>query len=374
MDPIPLILAANELPIGQDGWMMLAPWGRFPQTARTADGREQRYIQVVDQAAAREILANAQSFTGKALRFFRALPIFLGHPDMPGGAERYPDATPKGTIAEIAVRPESGIWVRPALADSGAALVNGTERLGLSAFWSSVPIGTDGDAIVVRPTRLISAGLTPRPNLPVDMVNDENAKNQNHESTDMDLLKRIIAALAAAGATIANDATEDTALAAIGTLGTDRTKAQQLANERATATTDLATVKARITAVEADLATRTTELANERKERTKLHLDSAIETGRITAAERPTWERRLSADLANEAAALAALTPKIPTQGNPAVDGNRKGNADPSQTPSAQLHLVVNESMRKDGMTYDQAWAQSKVTHAALHEALAKPA
>ncbi|MCC6235715.1 MAG: hypothetical protein IT580_23965 [Verrucomicrobiales bacterium] len=373
MDPIPLILCPNELPVGQDGWMMLAPWGRFPQTAHTPDGREQRYIQVVDPEAARELLANAKSFTGRALRFFRALPIFLGHPDRPGGKARYPDATPKGTIADIEIRPESGIWVRPALADSGADLVNGDQRLGLSPFWSARPVGTEGDAIVVRPTRLISAGLTPRPNLPVDMVNDENAKNQNHENTDMDLLKRIIAALAAAGATIANDATEDTAIAAIGTLGTDRTKAQQLANERATATTELTTAKARITTVEADLAARTTELANERKERVKLHLDSAIETGRITAAERPVWERRLTADLANEAPALAALTPKIPTQGNPAVDGNRKGH-DPAQSPSAQLHLVVNESMRKDGMTYDEAWAKSKSTHAALHEALAKPA
>lgn len=370
MEPVTLILAQNEIAAGTDGWMMLAPWGRHPQVARGADGRERRYIQVVDAAAAREILANARSFTGKALRFFRALPIFLGHPDAPNSSNRYPDTESKGTIAEIEVREDSGIWVRPALSESGAALINGDTKLGLSPYWSARAIGTEGDAVVVRPTRLISAGLTPRPNLPVDMVNHRSeGDNHNTKTTDMELLQRIIAALAAAGASIPNDANADAAVAAIAQLGQDRITAQTLANERATTGTELATAKARITALESELGGRTTELANERKARVTAILDGATESGRITAADRPVWERRLTADIANESAALAALKPIVPTSGHPGVQGDRKESA--GGNPQVQLLAICNEEMRAKSITFDQAWVQSKITHPALHEALA---
>ena len=188
--------------------------------------------------------------------------------------------------------------------------------------------------------------LTPVPNLPVQMLNDASASaaaaaaskktGDLPNAQTMDRTK-LIAALIAAGASLAADANDDTVLGAVNDLGKRAGSVTSLANEKAAVDTKLANaqaeaadLKTKLTAAEEKAKTAETTLANERTARVTDLLDGAIQTGRITPAEKPTWERRLKADFANEAPALAALEPKVKLAGM--ANGERKaGEKDPNK-------------------------------------------
>jgi hypothetical protein len=80
----------------------------------------------------------------------------------------------------------------------------------------------------------------------------------------------------------------------------------ELANEKTARTAD-------VTKLKGERDTAKTEFANERTARIADLLGAAIKDGRITAAEKADWERRLGTDFANESVALGKLTAKVKT-------------------------------------------------------------
>lgn len=331
----------NALAVGSDGWAQLAPFGDHPGVA-WVNGQPRPAIQRVDAEAGRVIKEALHGWIGKALRFFNDVPLYHGHPDVPAIAARYPDAERKGSITDLEVRPD-GIYVRLALTNDGQALLHATTGIGLSAYVDAQAIGQDGDTVIARWSRLRSVGLTDKPNLPVQLINES-----------IDMTPQLIATLNASGITLANDASPEQVQQAIGTLARQRDDALTLANQRATQLATLTTERDQFLSGR-DQAKA--ELANERTARIKEALDHAVESGRIAEADRGTWEPRLTANFANESAALAKLKPQWKVAQQTEADGKRVAN----QSSAVQLiNTAVAEIQKEDSsLTFQQAFLRA---------------
>lgn len=333
-----IVQLANQVDILEDGWAMLAPFGDFPGVALTNDGPRPA-VQRVDREAGEALARSLKGFAGKASRFFRGVPIFAGHPDVPQLAHRYSDPEPKGTVADLQVR-DTGIFIRPVLTEAGADLVNSGEKLGFSAYVRADVIGSSDDKLVTRWNRLNSAALTQHPNLPVELVNSKQPEAMSNPI--------IIAAIVAAGVQIANEASEAAIAQSIRSIAEERTKATQLANERAT----------QITALTERATQAETTLANERAERVKELLDERVTSGAITEAERAVWERRLKADFSNEAPSLRDLGVRLHTHSRTAGNGDRKSASSSGKSTVDLINeAVAGVRQAQPGLSYQEAYA-----------------
>lgn len=183
-----LVAFSNELTVGEDGWAQIAPFGDFPGVAIISDGRggysQEKAIQRMDRKAVTQMVNEFTASQRGTRKFLTSRPIFLGHPDAPGGAAKYPDKQPKGVFASLAMREPTtgdlpgGFYGQPILTDDGAALVASKKVRAFSGRWEAdeylgeeVINGTKTK--VFRPTRFLSAGMTASPNLPVEMFNEK---------------------------------------------------------------------------------------------------------------------------------------------------------------------------------------------------------
>lgn len=363
--PATALLLQNDSAIGEDGWAMLAPYcdrvtrgtpanlaafqAQFPALPVGSDGTVQ-VLQRVDRESATRLANDFNGVLGRVKRFFRGAPLYLGHPDVPGMQDRHPDKEPKGTIARLESR-EDGLYCLPVFNDAGADLLNNQPGLGLSAHWDGEPVVADG-RLVFRPSRFLSAGLTTRPNLPVQLLNSK--------PPEMDLKKLIglIAALKIQGLTLANDATEQQVEAAFQAIATAVSGAVGLANERQTLANERDQLR--------------TDLASERIAHRRAILDAAVADGRITEADRAIWDSRLCASFANEATALAGLDRRFRTASQ--TDGSRRSSP---AAPAAhdQLIALANEKLTSGAATnWDAAWRLACQEKPALLASLQEPA
>jgi hypothetical protein len=168
----------------------------------------------------------------------------------------------------------------------------------------------------------------------------------------------IIAWLSKHGITLANEATD-----------------AQIAE----ALTQLEPKFANTAALEQERDAARARFANERKARIDAELGRAIRDGRITDAERKTWETRLAgeAQFANELAALASLAPKIKTASITSDRGERKAElASHGERRNLVRDILVEIANEKHWDTvrdYDRCWAEAQRRHPALFSAMAKP-
>jgi hypothetical protein len=333
-----LVQLSNTLAIGDDGWAMLAPYGDHPGVAFTPAGRRDA-IQRVDRESGEALRRSLLSFTGKAARFFRSVPIFNGHPDVSAVADRFPDSEVKGHVGDLQIR-EDGIYVRPVLNESGAQLLNAGERLGLSAYVDARVLGEEDGKLVAQWSALKSVGMTPHPNLPVELLNSieggDSGGQRNPQDPTMNQAA-LIAALGAAGIQIANAATEDQVLAGIRALHERATAAVTAANAKDGEITALKTERDGLKTRATDL---TTQLANEQDARRKDLLDERVASGAIAEADRALWDGRLKANFANEASSLRSLTPKIKVASAMHGAGSRRGSDTDPGTSEAYLANV----------------------------------
>jgi len=348
----------NELTIDADGWAMIAPLGDFPSEALLpADNgriKRQQAIQRITRESAEGMVAEFHNSRTGLKKWIRGCNIYLGHPDMPGLESRYPDKTPKGVFADMEVR-DKGIYGLPVFTNEGMdlvegrKLVNGQKVRGFSGrLTESVPDGEANGVPVYSPTKIVSAGLTPYPHLPVEFFNADNtlaepavadpanADNQNKHTAPMK--KKLIALLAALSLkpqfANADAPTEGETEAALDLINE---KVVAFANEKATSAAATAALESDKTKLTADLATATaattaaqTEFANERTARISDELGLAVSSGRITEAQRPVWEGRLkvAAQFANERTALRALAPVVKTTSVTINRGGRETQVD----------------------------------------------
>lgn len=329
---------------------MLAPFGEFGGVALTPEGPRPA-VQVVDKETALALVNSVKSFPGKARRFFRSVPIFNGHPDVPGMSDRWPDAQPKGHIGDLQVR-EDGIYVLPVFNEAGAEILNSGTRVGFSAYVDATVVDERDGKLVARWTHLKSAGLTDTPNLPVELLNERQSVGGSNENTMNPLV--ISAALAAIGVRLANATpTETDVVAAITAADTERRKAVDVANAK---DAEIASLKTERDALKAKLDEQATQIANSAAASRKALLDARVADGAIAEADRALWEGRLKADFANESVALSALKGRVlKTQSQVANSGARRQTAADPGTAEGFVEVFKAQFSNSAEITKSQA-------------------
>lgn len=384
----------NEMAVGADGLAQIAPYGDFVGTAVIPNGtggfKKIKAVQRMDAAAVAQMVNEYQESRKGLTKFFKSRPLFLGHPDARGvDPKKYPDKTPKGVFANVMAKAD-GFFGEVILTEEGERIMAGSSPWYLSGRWDADP--TDETTViggetlpVYRPCKFWSAGLTKTPRLPVQMMNedlgessDDPANNKNESETNMK--KKLITFLKKMKVELANDATDEQLEAGIGQAETSLTSTEtQFANDKST-------LETKVTAKDTQIGTLTTErdnyktsFANERKARIGDVIGQAMTSGRITAAEKPDWERRLGVEtqFSNELEALTKLTAKVKTGSVTITRGERKVELANEGERAEMVNELVAEVVKEKGWKlpkdYTAAYNEVAKRHPGLFEAMQQP-
>lgn len=330
-----LVVFTNELEVDAKGWAQIAPWGDHPAVATEIqpDGSYRRFraIQRIDRTAATEMVNHCGRRVGRG--FAVGLDIFEGHPDAPVIGDRWANKSPVGTVAEVQVR-KDGLYGRPIFNPAGAQLIEGGRKLGMSGRWTAQCVGEENGVRVYRPDMLKSVGVTPNPNLPVEMLNECDLAGVDPSTQPQNNIMNktaIIAALKGCGVELANEATDEQIEQGLAKLGavlkgvpaieqardTAQARATELANERDA-------LKEQVASLTGERDSARVQFTNERTARKGLILDAAQRDGRLTPADRPSWETKLETDFANASDELAKRKPTVKTTPVTDAAGSRK--------------------------------------------------
>lgn len=289
----------NEARIEGD-WVQLAPYG---------DHRHEQGVQRFRQEDAQNIVNEFKSFLNLPNRVL-GLPWYIGHPDVPSMAAKYPDQKAVGRIKNLEARAD-GLFANVKFSETGRKLIEEEAFHGHSVNWRCAM--KDG---FYRPVSLKSVGFTNSPNIPVKTItNEEEQPDHNKPMREFLITKYKLAATA-------TDADIQAAIA-----NAETAAATQLANEK--------------TARE----TATTELANERKERAALLIAAGLREGKILPAEKGQWETDFANEFAGTASKLAAAPAKMKTQPGAALGERKQGMAGGGKRDA--IEELVNERQAK---------------------------
>jgi hypothetical protein len=354
-------------PRGEDGFYRLTPYGRHPY----GDGGD---LQVVDQAGGDALVRRFDAANSLFVNMMRKgsghRPIYEGHPDHPVFSSRHghDNCTIQGEITAIQTRAD-GIYVKPVWKDAGNELLNSGEKLYWSPRWVTTLTGREQDVRIWRPYKLMSAGLTPTPNI---MGCAANSLPKIQTKKKMKLIQDILNRLGftepqiTAFANSAEGAPADTEIesrlgaqldmangyfdlqiALMRALGYADEEIDGLRDDGATApsledlvakmtaafgTADqanesLTTAQAELTTEQERVTALTADLANARQAHATLVVENAIEAGRLPEADRVATITQLteSADMANAIADLEKAEAALPTGSVVDGVGKRKG-------------------------------------------------
>lgn len=380
------ITAVNEL--GADGSLFI-PFGDTQVIASNGE----RVIQRHDQAAMNSMVS---AFNSRIARFMRKLrgdvPIYVGHPDIPGMEDKFPDKRARGYVEGMNVSAD-GVRLDPEWTNLGQELRTENQHRYPSPRWELEFTGENVDGIrVTRPVRLISVGMTNRPNIksviayneacedaatedappadtkPVDPA--ETPEPEEKETPAMD--PRLQFLLTWLG--LAETATEeeiksaaDAKLSPVNSANEAREKAvKDLANERTAWATKRGELEGTIAVATAKLTAANEIVRAERKQRITDALVHAVTAGQLTAADK---DQRLTAfnaalldhvEAVNAAIAeVASLPRKIKTEAvNNASD--RKAEAETSQIRITAINEAVGDKMKITGLPYHDAYLAVK--------------
>ncbi|MGZ0657090.1 phage protease [Coraliomargarita sp. W4R72] len=371
-------------PRGEDGFYKLTPYGRHPY----GDGSD---LQVVDASAADAMVRRFDAANSKLVMQARGgnayRPVYEGHPDHPAfSAQGDDNFTLQAEITQMQSRAD-GLYVKPDWKDAGNALLTSGTKLYWSPRWVVGLSGREGNVRVWRPFKLLSAGLTPTPNI---MGCAANARPQNttHTNTMENWKKNLLKLLGysepqiTAYANAAADAPTveevegkvatfgdmangyyDLQIAIMRALGYSDEQIDGLREEGASApsvdelTTRLKTAlgatdmaNATLTTTQAELVTAqesltaiTADLANSRTAHATLAVENAIAAGRITEAQRDARIDQIcqSADFANALQDLSKEESKLPTDSQSRDLGKRT----PEMQDMANARATFNQKL-----------------------------
>jgi len=345
----------------------LSDYGEFPVT----DVRGKDIIQVIDKGVGETLALNFGSLATKFATFFRGIPIFEGHADDAAWLAKNPGhkASAVGRIKSIEAE-EDGIWVTSVLNSAGVELLGGDapKYTGHSPNWrlSQIP----GQPGKYKPVLLWSDALTNTPNIMTntialnslqgvegDPMEEESpaaeagaeaqTENQN-ENTDMKLTPEALAALG-----LAPDAmpSGDELSAAI----------VKMFSEKKIAETEKVEAEDKTTAINSRLRLVEDELKIVRTSAADVLITDAINSGRITDADKDRWTTALNTDFTGESAKLTKLMPvlntgsKLPARGRTAAE--TVGNTTEALNTALRGIAKDNSLDLTKVADYDKAWA-----------------
>lgn len=309
--------ATNEM--AWDGeWLKITPWGDFDNRVG---------MQRITKDDGNAMVTAFNSLRSRLTRAFMGLPVFVGHPDMdPAG---YADKRRYGRINELKVR-EDGLYGLVSLNDLGKQAISEGHYLFASPAWN---LRRDGRT--VRPTELISVGLTNTPQIP----GDPWAKNETEGTNMPQWLKDILISASLLKA----DDTEDTAKTAVNELVTRANRVTELQTQIATANAQRDTARTELATASNERDTFKQQSATERQARIDSELEAAVTSGRITQADRPGWNEKFKADFDGTRTAINEVKPQVSTQSRVGDIGTRK----PEVGTGTEKIRAINEAVRK---------------------------
>ena len=321
----------------------LSPYGEFP----VEDIKGDSIMQVIDRDVASTLAANFGSLSSKFATFFRGIPIYEGHADDPDWCKKNPGhrASAVGRIKSIQPG-EDGIYVTAALNSDGVELLGGDapKYTGQSPFWrlSEIP-GRPG---YFKPVLLWSDALTNTPNIMTNTLalnsldgicedadtspEAETGADEKPNHTEMKLTAEALAALGFAPE--ADPSPEEISAAICKMLG-----------EKATAEADKVTAESATAAANSRLKIVETELSGVLGTAVDTVITEAINTGRITEADKPAWTAALNTSFGTESAKLRSLMPVINT-GNKVIDLASRRQA--GVTDAANAASAITDAVR----------------------------
>jgi hypothetical protein len=338
----------------------LAAYGEYP----VEDVGGKSIIQVVDRQAAETMAANYGSVVGKLANFFRGIPMFEGHADDAAWLAKNPGHKASAVARIKSIEPaDDGIYVTAALNSDGEALLGGDapKYTGQSPYWrlSEIP-GRPGH---FRPILLWSVALTNNPNIMTNtialnslqgMAEDipelsPTADTGETENTDTEM-KLTPEALAALGfAPDADPSSEEISAAIVQMLG-----------EKAEAEAKMATAEETTTAANSRLTLVETELNLVRGTAVDTVITEAINTGRITEADKPAWTAALNTSFATESAKLQTLMPVLNTANKVDLGGRREAAFTDAANAAGRITEGVTAYATEKGMDITSAAGWTK--------------
>src|SRR4051812_46991230 len=99
--------------VEQKDYIQLTPLGLFPHP---------RGLQKVDETAIQALAKNFNSFMARLGRRFTGIPLYIGHPDVPGYENTYTDRKAYGWIMKLQPRSD-GLYGLLKWSDAGADLI-----------------------------------------------------------------------------------------------------------------------------------------------------------------------------------------------------------------------------------------------------------
>lgn len=355
------LILDNAAELDEDGWALIAPFGEHPKTRLVKHNgtlREEKFIQVLDNESADQLLSKENSLFRRLRRAWVGIPVYRGHPDLrdyepatTGTAERKEIIGTIDRVRKTARGLEGHFVLTPAGADA-------VEKQGCkypSALWYVMPIARRGDAMVARPFKLLSAGLTPHPNIsgvePLANARGAERKTPTKEP-DMRLITGWLLAngIAVAGGDAPTETQVVEALQNFQSAKASETAA--LGNENASLAEAQAEWKSKGSALENENAALKTRAAAERQGRAAAVADLAIARGKTTVAERAAKIRLLenAADFEGETAALLGSATKFKTAGN-AESGKVLSNQGLGGDSREEYCAAVERHMKESGET-----------------------
>lgn len=324
------------------------------------DHRHVKGLQRFDRESAEELQSAANSITGRLL----GIPIYAGHPDVKGREDTNPAAPAFGWIDLDGIQIENdGVRFRPKWNKRGKEAVENAEFRFYSPHWLNRKVGQ-----VLRPVRLLSFGLTNRPNIPVPALANDDETRPDQPTTENDMTKEQLQKLG-----LAEDATPEQIAERLAAL----VKAE---NDLAETTTKLTTVENDLKSKEAEINTANDRATNARKALVSASIDRAVQAGRMPESDRATRETDLlaienDADLSKALADLEKAETKLKTE---SATGNLAGaketiaaENDAAVKAAKRQKLVAEEltSIANDlpaGERYNLAWQRVQKKHPEL--------
>jgi phage I-like protein len=333
---------------GGEEWVQLSPYGDFPHP---------KGIQRMNRVAAEGMANHFSRISSKLARLFAGVPFYVGHPDLPGLENEYPDTKAYGWVKGLEAR-DDGLYGKVEWSEPGKQMLANAHYKFLSPYWFGEPIGTEKGKTVYKPVELASVGLTNHPRIPVNpLANEAEAESADQQNKIME--QAVLIALLG----LANEATEEQI----------KSKITGLVNSQ----NEAGTVRTSLTNEQTAHSTTRTTLENqfkaERKARCELLVNEAIRDGRVPAAKKADRITALEKDFEKESVALAneKKTP-IKTEPQTRDQGGRREAFANVESRGRKVQALVNEKMR-GGMSYDDAWSAVKEEQAALFNEMHEP-
>lgn len=320
----------------RETWVRLGKWGEYPGAINLPGGAQRKANQVLDREGAEQMKKTFYSAINQIAHLGKGLPIYEGHPDEPRWRKLNPNVPTNavGRIKDIEIR-EDGPYVRTVFNARGAALIGG-DAPELSAHSPRFTMAAmPGQPEKFRIVGVLSLGLTNDPNMPDTAISlNESTDNppeadpvQPQQETNMKLNTDIMKRLG-----LNPEASEDATATAVNTVLSER---EQLTGDITSTKEKLTSANERITSLKKeadkfrDLAVDTT-------------LTTAINSGRITEADKPKWDAALKADFDGEKSKLDALMPtSINTEDKLGNLAKRKGEQNSAGTGITAINSAV---------------------------------